>query len=252
MVPLADVNPTRRTAILNLLLIAINILVFVYELGLSDRALNNFMFTWGVIPHDVLSAISNPFTPRAGHAFLTLITSQFIHAGWAHILGNMLFLWIFGDNIEDVLGWFFYLIFYLTSGVVAGLAQTLVLAPFLGNVNIPSIGASGAIAGVLGAYLILYPGTRVRVWIPIFLFIVTDIPAVIMIGLWFVQQFIAGVGSLTPEASNSGGVAFWAHIGGFVAGMIMILPFWGRARQMRAGQVSRSRYYMPYDDVNRW
>ncbi len=251
MIPLSDKNPTRGVAILNLLLIATNILVFTYELGLSDKALNQFMFTWGVIPREVLNAIAHPFARGSAHAFLTLITSQFIHAGWAHIIGNMLFLWIFGDNIEDVLGWFFYLIFYLASGIIAGLAQTFVLAPFLGNVNIPSIGASGAIAGVLGAYLVLYPGTRVRVWIPIFLFIVTDIPAFIMIGLWFVQQFIAGIGSLTPDAANSGGVAFWAHIGGFVAGMIMILPFWGRAREMRAGQVVR-RYYAPYDDVNRW
>ncbi len=163
----------------------------------------------------------------------------------------MLFLYIFGDNIEDVMGSVIYLIFYLICGVAAGLAQTFVLAPFLGAGNIPSIGASGAIAGVLGAYLILFPSARVRVWIPIFLFLFTQIPAWIMIGIWFLEQFVAGMGSLTPAAAQSGGVAFWAHVGGFVTGMILILPFWGKSRRIKEQEAQRY-YRVPYDDVTRW
>jgi len=156
----------------------------------------------------------------------TLITSQFLHAGWLHILGNMLYLWVFGDNIEDVMGSFLYLLFYLFSGIVAGLAQVLVLGPS----TIPAIGASGAIAGVLGAYLVLYPMTRVSTLIPIFFFAtIARIPAVILIGWWFVQQFFYGIATLSDTASS--GVAFWAHIGGFIAGVILILPFIGRARR---------------------
>ncbi len=251
MIPLADVNPTRRVPIMNLTLIGINVLVFLYELSLPDQALNRFMFNWGLVPHDLLFALGHPFAAQSLHAFETLITSQFIHAGWAHIIGNMLFLWIFGDNIEDVMGSFIYLIFYLVCGVAAGLAQTIVLEPFLGAGGIPSIGASGAIAGVLGAYLILYPGTRVRVWVPVFLILVTELPALIMIGIWFAEQFIAGLGSLNATTAQSGGIAFWAHVGGFVTGIVLILPFWGKARQLKRASVPQ-RYPMPYDDVNRW
>ncbi len=250
MIPISDVNATRRVPIMNLTLIGINILVFLYELNLSNRGLDRFMFNWGLIPQELLFAIAHPFAVQSIHAFMTLITSQFIHAGWAHIGGNMLFLFIFGDNIEDVMGSFIYLLFYLICGVAAGLAQTFVLAPFLGGGDVPSIGASGAIAGVLGAYLILYPGTRIRVWVPVFLFLTFELPAVIMIGIWFVEQFIAGLGSLSAQAANSGGVAFWAHVGGFVTGMILILPFWGRARQLKAAEPPR--YYRAYDDLNRW
>ncbi len=251
MIPISDANPTRRLPIMNLTLIGINVLVFLYELMLPDPALNDFMFAWGVVPRELLTAISHPLASGSLHPFETLVTSQFIHAGWAHILGNMIFLYIFGDNIEDVMGSFIYLVFYLVCGVAAGLAQVFVLAPFLGNVDIPSIGASGAIAGVLGAYLVLFPGARVRVWIPVFFFLTTEIPALIMIGIWFIEQFVAGLGSLTPTAAQSGGVAFWAHVGGFVTGMILILPFWGRSRRIKAMEASRY-YRTPYDDWTRW
>jgi membrane associated rhomboid family serine protease len=250
MVPIGDVNPTRRVPVMNLILIGLNVLVFFFELQLSDLALDRFIFAWGVIPSSVLAAITHPFAPGSLHAFETLITSQFIHAGWAHIIGNMLFLFIFGDNIEDVMGSFTYLFFYLISGIAAALAQTFVLAPFLGGVNVPSIGASGAIAGVLGAYIVLYPTARVKVLVPIFIFLTYDVPAIVMIGLWFLQQFIAGLGSLTPQAAQTGGVAFWAHIGGFVTGIILILPFWGKAREGRSAHVSG--YQAPYDNVERW
>jgi membrane associated rhomboid family serine protease len=194
--------------------------------------LDRLILTWGVIPHSVLVAVSDPIAPSSLHVFETLITSQFIHGGWLHLLGNMLFLWIFGDNIEDVLGSLGYLVFYLACGVMAALAQVYVLSPFLGGRAIPSIGASGAIAGVLGAYLVLYPLARVSVLFPVPLLLVPfDLPAFVIIGWWFVQQFFYGLMTLTPAAARSGGVAFWAHIGGFVTGMILILPVIGRARR---------------------
>ena len=169
-----------------------------------------------------------------------MITSQFLHAGWAHIIGNMLFLWVFGDNIEDALGHFTYLLFYLASGVAATITQSVVMGPS----NIPSVGASGAIAGVLGAYLVLYPWARINILVPLFiLFWTVDLPALVVIGWWFVQQFFYGIGSLTTAAAT-GGIAFWAHIGGFVTGMVLIVPFIGRARSRRRVP----RYFYAQDD----
>jgi len=231
MIPIGDATPTRRVPLVNWLLIIVNVLVFLYELSLPARVLDRFIFTWGMIPQNVLTALANPFG-SALHVFETLITSQFIHGGWLHLIGNMLFLWIFGDNIEDVLGSLGYLIFYLVCGVVAALAQVLIVAPFLGTRALPTIGASGAIAGVLGAYLILYPTARISVLLPLLILIIPiDLPAFVMIGWWFIQQLLYGFASLTPAAANSGGVAFWAHLGGFVSGLVMILPFVGRRRR---------------------
>ncbi len=227
MIPISDSNPTRHWPIVNWTLIALNIVVFVYELTLRSRSLDHLIGLWGVVPSHILYGLSHPFlTPVS--VWLTLITSQFLHAGWAHILGNMLFLWVFGDNIEDVLGHLTYLLFYLTSGVIAGLAQAFVSGPSL----VPSIGASGAIAGVLGAYIVLFPWTRISMLIPFFiLFWTIDIPALFVIGWWFVQQFFYGIGELSTGAAE--GVAFWAHIGGFITGIILILPFVGRAQRPR-------------------
>lgn len=228
MIPLSDENPTRRTPIANWLLIAINVIVFMYEISLPTRQLDRLIASLGVTPTLVLRAIANPSHSQIS-TWETLITSQFLHAGWLHLIGNMLYLWVFGDNIEDILGHFAYVLFYLFSGVAAGVAQSVIQGPN----NIPSIGASGAIAGVLGAYLVLYPFARVSTLIPIFFFAtMAQIPAIILIGWWFVQQFLYGIATLSETAS--GGVAFWAHIGGFVAGVILILPFIGRARKRRA------------------
>jgi membrane associated rhomboid family serine protease len=212
---------------MNWMLVASNVVVFLYELSLRSRQLDHLIATWGTVPSNVLYGLAHP-TQTPLTVWTTLITSQFLHAGWAHIIGNMLFLWIFGDNIEDVLGHFGYLIFYLASGVVAGITQSVVLGPS----RIPSIGASGAIAGVLGAYIVLYPWARVSILVPVFiLFWTVDIPAIFVIGWWFIQQFFYGIGGLTTAAAS--GIAFWAHIGGFIAGMILILPFVGRARRRR-------------------
>ncbi len=250
MIPISDANPTRRLPIMNLTLIGLNALVFLFELQMSSAGLDQFVAQWGLVPHSLLAAVAHPFAAGSLHAYETLITSQFIHAGWLHILGNMLFLFIFGDNIEDVMGSGTYLAFYLFCGVIAGLTQSYVLAPFVGATNIPSIGASGAIAGVLGAYIVLYPTAKVRVVVPIFIFpLIFSVPSIFMLGIWFLEQFFLGVASLTPAAAQTGGVAVWAHVGGFITGMVLILPFFSKARQMKTSRWTR--YYAPYDDVNR-
>jgi membrane associated rhomboid family serine protease len=234
MIPITDANPTRRFPVVNLLLIGTNIVVFLFELTMRSRALDQFIAAWGMIPSHILPALANPLAESPG-VWLTLITSQFLHSGWAHILGNLIFLWVFGDNIEDILGHALYLVFYLAFGVAAGIVQAWVMGPSA----IPTIGASGAIAGVLGAYLVLYPTARIGIILPIFFFFTTiDLPAIVVIGWWFVQQFFYGIGSLTSTAA--GGVAFWAHIGGFAAGIVMILPFIGRVRR-------RETIYAPVD-----
>jgi membrane associated rhomboid family serine protease len=190
--------------------------VFFYELSLGPRYLDRFLMQNGVVPalvfawprtHEPISAIAVPY-----------FTSMFLHGGWLHLIGNMWYLWIFGDNIEDRLGHFTYLIFYLLCGIGAGIFHT-----FLNyNTTVPSIGASGAIAGVLGAYLVSYPRARVLTLVPIFIFIqFIEIPAIIVLGFWFVIQFFSGAASFggSPEA---GGVAYWAHVGGFLIGMILV------------------------------
>jgi membrane associated rhomboid family serine protease len=227
MIPISDANPARRFPIINLTLIALNVIVFLFELTLPTRALDRLIATWGVMPSNIYLALAHPLAAPPS-LWLTLITAQFLHGGWAHIIGNMLFLWVFGDNIEDVLGHVSYLIFYLLAGIAAAFVQIFVMGPS----RIPTIGASGAIAGVLGAYLILYPTARIGIVVPIFFFLTTiELPALLVIGWWFIQQFFYGLGSLTLATSS--GVAFWAHIGGFIAGLVMILPFIGRARRRR-------------------
>ncbi len=225
MIPISDSDQPRggRIPIVTLALIAANVLVFLYELSLRQAALNQFFLNWGAVPRLISNALAHPAATNSPHALLTLITSQFIHGGWMHIIGNMLFLWIFGDNIEELLGGASYLLFYLFCGVVAGLTQTFVLAHMFGAENVPGIGASGAIAGVLGAYMVLYPTRRVRVLAPIGGLVPIAVPAYVLLGLWFLEQFFSGVASLSPGASAQSNIGFWAHIGGFIAGVILIL-----------------------------
>lgn len=245
MLPYDDGHETRRVPIVTWALIALNVLVFLYELQLSSRGLTRFIGTWGVVPANLLTAISHPTATGAFAEFFTLISSQFIHAGWLHLIGNMLFLMVFGDDIEETFGALGFLAFYLTSGVIAGLVQVYAVAPFFGAQLTPSVGASGAIAGVLGAYLIRYPLRGIRVIIPIFILPLPFVlPAFIMIGWWFVQQLFYGVLTLTPQAVQTSGVAFWAHIGGFVAGVI-IMVLW------RLGQYQPPTIQQPNAD-NVW
>jgi membrane associated rhomboid family serine protease len=202
MFPISDVIPSRTVPFVTIGLIIINSLVFLYMLTLPDGMVERFVGTYAVIP----ASFSAP----------TLFTSQFLHAGWMHIIGNMLYLWIFGDNVEDRLGHVRFLIFYLGAGAVAAILQVL-FNPFS---SVPMLGASGAIAGVMGAYFVLYPQSRVLTAIFIVIFFdVVEIPAVFFLGIWFVMQLLSGVGSLGVTNAAAGGTAFWAHVGGFVVGV---------------------------------
>lgn len=210
MIPLRDSNPSRGTPIITLGLIAVNVLVYLYQWSLSGaEQLAPFFDTWAIIPAQL--------TASFGTEFFTLISAMFMHGSWMHLGGNMLYLWIFGDNIEERLGKTRYVLFYIASGLAATAAQVLVDP----NSPVPNVGASGAIAGVLGGYLVLFPHARVTTLV--FRFI-TQVPAYLVLGFWFVLQLFQGVGSLGTLANQGGGVAFFAHIGGFVAGMILIRP----------------------------
>jgi rhomboid family protein len=212
MIPLYDTLRSRRLPIVNWLLIALNVLVFVYEISLSSSGLDRLTSTWGLLPAALMSH------PQA--AWITIFTSMFLHGGWFHILSNMWVLFIFGDNIEDRMGGGRYLIFYLLSGTAAGLLQSY----FLPTSREPMIGASGAIAGVLGAYLLLFPQARIASLVPIFfIFTIINIPAPIFLLFWFVSQLFSGW--LTLGGAGGSGVAWWAHVGGFVFGMLAAFVF---------------------------
>jgi membrane associated rhomboid family serine protease len=227
VLPLADHNPRRATPVVNILLIGANILMFLWEVSLGRR-LDSALFAVAFIPARFWYS---PFHPLNG---LSVFVSMFLHGGWVHLGGNMLYLWVFGDNIEDRLGHFKYLVFYLLSGIAATLAHALANPAS----RLPSIGASGAIAGVLGAYIILFPKQRVTTLIPIFIFItVREIPAVFLLGFWFVLQLFTGAATLGANMAEGGGVAYFAHIGGFVAGMVLILLMGGRRPRRPAGYV---------------
>ncbi|MFB2892494.1 rhomboid family intramembrane serine protease [Aerosakkonemataceae cyanobacterium BLCC-F50] len=217
MVPLRDENPTVITPYVTYGLIIANILAFVYELSLPPQQLQTFFHIAAVVPRELSASFAGVATNQPLPEWTTLITSQFLHAGFAHLIGNMLFLWIFGNNVEEALGHVKFLIFYLTCGVLAGLAQWF----FARESGIPSLGASGAIAGVLGAYILKYPNARILTFFGYFLFYV---PAFFFLGLWFVQQAFYGIASLQAPANvgmESGGIAYWAHAGGFVFGAIL-------------------------------
>ena len=212
MIPLYDTLHSRRFPIVNWLLIALNVLVFLYEISLSPSALDRLTRTWGLVPAHL---IAHPAT-----VWVTIFTAMFLHGGWFHILSNMWVLFIFGDNIEDRLGGVRYLVFYLLSGAAAGLLESFVLQ----GSGVPMIGASGAIAGVLGAYLILYPRARIASLVPIiFIFTIIEIPAAFFLLFWFVSQIFSGW--LTLQGSNGSGVAWWAHVGGFIFGMLTVNLF---------------------------
>ena len=220
MLPLRDENPRRTVPVVNIVLIIINVLMFFWELSLGPNL------------EPALSAVAfvparfwlSPLGP--GNIF-SIFVSMFLHGGFLHLGGNMLYLWIFGDNIEDRLGHGRYLIFYLLCGIAATLAHAITNA----SSPVPSIGASGAIAGVLGGYLVLFPKARVLTLIPIFFFItIREIPAIIVLGLWFVLQLFVGVGSFGAVDPNAGGVAYFAHIGGFIFGMLLVLVMGGPRR----------------------
>src|SRR5256886_6751918 len=229
MIPLKDyAGPRRHMPWMTWSLIAINIVVFLYQLSLGPDA-PAFAFAYAVVPVALTHGIPQTSLPNVpatipfhtpDPVYLTLITAMFLHAGWLHIGGNMLFLYIFGDNVEDRMGHLPYLVFYLFCGVVASIAQ-IAVDP---NSTLPSLGASGAIAGVLAAYLVLFPLAKVRTIIFIFIFFtIVTLPAIVLIGIWFLLQFFDGVASLGNAQQGMGGVAYFAHVGGFVTGLVITL-----------------------------
>ena len=218
MFPIGDDDQGQRnaTAIVTIALIGLNVLAFLLELGQgSEGALQSFITAWGVVPGEYSAGRDLPPTIPLPY-WSTLITSMFLHGGWMHLGGNMLYLWIFGDNIERAMGSARFLMFYLICGIVAGLAHIA----FSSGSEIPSVGASGAISGVLGGYLLLFPNNRVRV---LTRGGITSVPAILVLGFWIVIQLISQVGSIAQ--TSEGGVAYMAHIGGFVAGLVLVKLF---------------------------
>ena len=204
MFPLKDTQPSYSRPVVNILLIAVNLLVFLFEASLGPYSRNALIEYYGLVPDQF--------------RFSSILTSMFLHGGWLHVLGNMWFLWIFGDNIEDLLGHAKYLVFYLLCGTVAALGQ-VISSPYS---TVPMVGASGAIAGVMGAYLIKFPRARILTLVFIFFFLTTiEIPAPIMLVYWFVIQLFSGIGSIARTNLSEGGTAFFAHVAGFVAGMAL-------------------------------
>lgn len=223
MIPLRDSVRSSTRPYVTWILIALNIYIFYRQFMLPASALNQVYLSYGVVPADVSYALASgaSLTP----VLLTFLTATFLHGGWVHVLGNMLYLWVFGDNVEDRLGHWRYLLFYLAAGVAGGVAH-FISNPFS---QVPIIGASGAIAGILGAYLIAFPRSRVLALVPIFIiFTIMEIPAVIFLAIWFVLQLFNGAASIGGTANT---VVWWAHVGGFVAGMIMIKLLPARRRE---------------------
>lgn len=222
MIPFRDNVAARRYPVITVSLIVLNVAVFLYEVSLPPAELESLVFSYGAVPARLASG---GVAEGAGLSltFLSLFTSMFLHGGWLHVLGNMWYLWIFGDNIEDRMGHFRFLVFYLVCGLAASVAHTgLNLSS-----TIPSIGASGAVAGVLGAYLLSYPFARILTIVPLFLFWpIIELPAILVLGSWFLVQFLYGTTALqSSTAQAAGGVAWWAHVGGFIAGMLLLQLF---------------------------
>ncbi len=218
MIPLQDLTPRRSFPTVTLLLILANTLVFLYQVSLPPHAADAFIMTYGVVPYKIQMALQDHHYTLQ-EAFLPLFTCMFLHGGWLHIIGNMWFWWIFGANVEDRMGAVAYLLFYLVCGIGSSIAQTL----FSWGSHIPSLGASGAIAGVLGAYIVFFPRSQISALVTLLIiWFRARIPALVFIGLWFVMQFVSGIGSLgATGAATSGGVAWWAHVGGFLLGMLI-------------------------------
>src|ERR1044071_569908 len=224
MIPLRDVIPSRTTPYITVTIIVLNAMAWLFEITLPENVLRQFLTIYGVVP--------------AYFAWPTLITSMFLHGSWSHVIGNMWYLWIFGDNVEDRVGHGRFIVFYLLCGIVAALGQ-VVVDP---NSTLPTIGASGAIAGVMGAYFVLYPHSRVLTLIPWIFIQIVELPAIVLLGFWFVMQlFSAGTLAVTANTHGGGGVAFAAHVAGFVAGVGGVFVF--RKRDLDPWERQRDYYY---------
>lgn len=205
MIPLRDTQPSHHFPVVTVGLIAVNVLAFLYQVSLDEFSLNHFVAEYGLVPRRL--------------QLTDLVTNIFLHGGWWHLIGNLWFLWIYGDNIEDILGRGKFLLFYVLCGVAAGLVHVL----FNLDSRVPTIGASGAIAGIMGAYLVKFPHSRIVTLVPVIIFFTTmEIPAWLILLYWFVLQFFSGVGTIGQSHLNQGGVAWFAHVGGFLAGIALI------------------------------
>jgi membrane associated rhomboid family serine protease len=232
MLPIGDENRGGRgLPLFTVLIVAVNVLVFVYEETLSVPDLRAFIIQYGTIPAEI----------ERGQDYYTLFTSMFVHGGLAHIAGNMLFLWIFGDNIERRFGSILYLLFYLGCGLAASATHIITNAAS----TVPTVGASGAISGVMGAYILLYPLNRVRV--VVWYWGLIAVPAFIFLGIWFLMQFVSGVAALNVETAQSAGVAFWAHVGGFVTGVVAAIVL-GAIRPEPPAQARDEAGFAPWQD----
>ncbi|MGB8886836.1 MAG: rhomboid family intramembrane serine protease [Candidatus Korobacteraceae bacterium] len=248
MIPLKDDAPRIGTPYVNYVLIVVNCLVFLWSLNWQSRPpepnpevltilgvvparLSVVLFNQGYVPWDLISGLGMRYVPTV-NAILPYFTSMFLHGGWLHLIFNMWALWIFGDNVEDYLGHSLYLVLYFVTGIAAGLLWTL----FNIHSTIPSVGASGAIAGVMGAYFVLYPRARVLTLVPLFFVFFMWLPAWIVLGYWFIAQFLSGAAtSISTHGAGSSGIAFWAHVGGFIAGVLLIKLFPARTRRYHYG-----------------
>ncbi len=248
MIPLKDDAPRVGTPYINYVLVVANVLVFLFSLdwrlfppeprpiflavfGVIPARFSVVIFNHGYVPWDLISGLGMRYISPL-QAFLPVITSMFLHGGWLHLIFNMWALWIFGDNVEDYLGHSLYLVLYFLSGIAAALLHTL----FNIGSTVPSVGASGAIAGVMGAFFLLYPRARVLTLVPFFFVFFMWLPAWIVLGYWFVAQFLSGAaGSIASRTGGSSGIAFWAHVGGFLAGMLLIKIFPARTRRYHYG-----------------
>ena len=247
MIPLKDDAPRITTPYINYFLLAANVLVFLYQVSLpamgGQVSLNAFVRDFGVVPARIPIWLSGGEVPQqyvnmlgaryvtGASALLPILTSMFLHGSWLHLISNMWVLYIFGDNVEDHLGHFAYLAFYLAAGILAALTHIA----FNFYSAVPSVGASGAIAGVMGAYFLLYPSARVLTWVPFLFVFFLWLPAWIVLGYWFVVQFLSGAATAIAATSSTTGIAFWAHVGGFIAGLILIKLFPSRPRRYRYG-----------------
>src|SRR5579863_2789422 len=219
MLPIKDDQPSYSTPWVTRFLIALNLLIFFFEATLDGRSLNILIGQFGVVPSHLAAFLSGSPRYSLPAVVVPFFTSMFLHGSWMHVIGNMWFLYIFGDNVEDYLGHFKYLVFYVFTGLIAMTTQVAINP----HSTVPTLGASGAIAGVLGAYFVLYPRARVLTWFFVF---VVWVPAWIILGYWFALQFLSGTASIAAYArQNVGGVAFWAHVGGFVAGALLVKVF---------------------------
>jgi membrane associated rhomboid family serine protease len=219
MLPIRDDQPRYSTPFVTWFLIALNLLIFLLEAALDERSLNILIQQFGVVPSHVAAFLAGSPKYPLPAVVLPFLTSMFLHGSWMHVIGNVWFLFIFGDNVEDYLGHFKYLVFYILTGLIAMTTQVAINL----HASVPTLGASGAIAGVLGAYFVLYPRARVLTW---FFVIVIWVPAWIILGYWFALQFLSGTATaLAMPGPNMGGVAFWAHVGGFISGALLVKVF---------------------------